>query len=175
MLFSKYILEDSPRDKDNAQSDPTEVPEDGSIPHFTEQVKKLRENSAEIIEDKKPGESSTLKRDPGESSTLKRHPNSDSKNKFDRAITGGNGLLNSPTRKSTLIVLILIGIAIIGVVLYIVAQFGNESYKIDKFNSQWNTSLSDLRSGNVSMTDYCNTRVHDQKLCDQFWNLKYMN
>jgi len=168
-------LADNPPDKDKVQSDPAEAPEEESIPHFTEEVKKLRERSAEIIEDKKPDESSTLERDPGESSTLERDPNTGSKNKFDRAITGGHGLLNSLTRKSTLTVLIIIGIAIIGVVLYTVAQFGNESYKIDKFNSQWNASLSDLRSGNVSMTDYCNTRVHDQKLCDQFWNLKYMN
>ena len=73
------------------------------------------------------------------------------------------------------IVTVLIIMAIVlGVLLLItLVQYGNQAYKIQNFNALWNNSLSDLRNGNVSLTEYCNQRVHDQKLCDQFWNLKY--
>lgn len=165
MLYNEYLLADNERDVDNPQSDVGGLSEDESVPHFTEQVKKLRERSAEIIEDKKAAESSSLERE----------TDTGTKNKVDRKIATGRGSVNFLTRRPIVVVVIIIGIVILGVALYTAVQFGNESYKIEKFNSQWNSSLSDLRSGNVSITDYCNTRVHDQKLCDQFWNLKYMS
>jgi hypothetical protein len=165
-VVHKYTLADNEENPENLQRDlGEEIPEE-SIPHFPEQVKKLKEKSAEIVEDKNPVEPSTIKHE----------PDNVRKNKLNRALTEGRGSANNfLTRKAIVTLSVIIAIVIIGVVLYTVVQSSNQSYKVENYNSQWNASLLDLRNGNVSMTDYCNTRVHDQKLCDQYWDLKYMN
>jgi len=75
-----------------------------------------------------------------------------------------------------IVVVLIIGVIILGgVLLYTQFQLSNESYKIENFNALWNESLADLRSGNATIDEYCNNRVHDENLCNQFRNLQYMN
>ena len=75
-----------------------------------------------------------------------------------------------------IVVVLIIGVIILGgVLLYTQFQLSNQSYKIENFNALWNESLADLRSGNATIDEYCNNRVHDENLCNQFRNLQYMN
>ena len=75
-----------------------------------------------------------------------------------------------------IVVVLIIGVIILGgVLLYTQFQLSNQSYKIENFNALWNVSLADLRSGNATIDEYCNNRVHDENLCNQFRNLQYMN
>ena len=75
-----------------------------------------------------------------------------------------------------IVVILFIGVIILGSFLvYTQFQLSNQSYKIENFNALWNRSLSDLRSGNTTIDEYCNNRVHDENLCNQFRNLQYMN
>ena len=75
-----------------------------------------------------------------------------------------------------IVVILIIGVIILGSFLvYTQFQLSNQSYKIQNFNALWNTSLADLRSGNTTIDEYCNNRVHDENLCNQYRNLHYMN
>ena len=75
-----------------------------------------------------------------------------------------------------IVVVLIIGVIILGgVLLYTQFQLSNQSYKIENFNALWNQSLGDLRSGNTTIEEYCNNRVHDENLCKQFRDLQYMN
>lgn len=79
------------------------------------------------------------------------------------------------SRRPIVVVLIIRVIILGGVLLYTQFQLSNQSYKIENFNALWNESLADLRSGNATIDEYCNNRVHDENLCNQFRNLQYMN
>ena len=85
----------------------------------------------------------------------------------------GKAAINMLRAKPIVTILIIVVIVLGGSLVYTLVQYGNQSYKIEKFNAEWNNSLGDLRKGTVSVSEYCNQFVHDQKLCDQFWNLKY--
>ena len=75
-----------------------------------------------------------------------------------------------------IVVVLIIGVIILGgILLYTQFQLSNQSYKIENFNALWNESLADLRSGNATIDEYCNNRVHDENLCNQFRDLQYMN
>lgn len=75
-----------------------------------------------------------------------------------------------------IVVILIIGVIILGsFLLYTHFQLSSQSYKIENFNVLWNESLADLRSGNATLDEYCNNRVHDENLCNQFKNLEYMN
>ena len=143
--------------------------EDGDVDlHFTEQAKKLREKAAEIVgEDTKSAESMP--------SRIEHEPDPVKQDKVNAETTEKSKASNMLARKPIITALIIVAIVLGGFLLYTLVQYGNQSYKIEHFNALWNQSLGDLRSGNVSVTEYCNQRVHDQKLCDQFWNLKYMD
>ncbi|CAN5465853.1 hypothetical protein BH18THE1_BH18THE1_18240 [soil metagenome] len=137
--------------------------------HFTEQAKKLREKGAEIVgEDTKSAESmpSRIEHEPDPVKQDKVNPSTTEKSKAS---------INMIARKPIMTALIIVAIVLGGFLVYTLVQYGNQSYKIENFNALWNASLGDLRSGNVSVTEYCNQGVHDQNFCDQFWNLKYMD
>ena len=75
-----------------------------------------------------------------------------------------------------IILILIIGVILLGsFLLYTQYQLSSQSYKISNFNALWNESLADLRSGNATINEYCNNRVHDENLCNQFSNLQYMN
>ncbi|CAN5520614.1 hypothetical protein BH18THE1_BH18THE1_10570 [soil metagenome] len=98
---------------------------------------------------------------------------SDEKKKVEKATEKGKAAIKIIGAKPIITILIIVAIVLGAFLLYTLVQYGSQSYKMDIFNALWNNSLGDLRSGTVSVTEYCNQRVHDQKLCDQFWNLKY--
>ena len=78
--------------------------------------------------------------------------------------------------RGPIVIALIIGVIILGgVLLYTQFQLSNQSYKIENFNALWNQSLADLRSGNATIDEYCNNRVHDENLCNQFRDLQYMN
>ena len=146
--------------KDTVAEDP------GEENYFTNQAKKLREKGGEIVEDNKsPEEPSRIKL---ESDTFTQH-------RVSRATTKkGKDVFNTMARKPIVPILIIGAIVLVGIVLYALVQYGNQSYKVETFNASWNQSLGGLRNGNVSVTEYCNHDPHDQKLCDIFWKLKFM-
>ena len=83
--------------------------------------------------------------------------------------------INLLTHKPIVTMLVIVAIVLGGFLLYSQMQLSNQSYKIENFNANWNQSLADLRSGNTSIVEYCNNRVHDEDLCNRFMNLQYMN
>ncbi len=78
-------------------------------------------------------------------------------------------------RKPIVIILIIAAIAILVVLLYAQIHFSNQSNKIENFNALWNQSLTDLRSGNMTVGEYCINRVHDEDFCNRLMGLEYMN
>src|SRR6188508_1443784 len=83
--------------------------------------------------------------------------------------------INLLTHKPIVTMLVIVAIVLGGFLLYSQMQLSNQSYKIENFNANWNQSLAELRSGNTSIVEYCNNRVHDEDLCNRFMNLQYMN
>ena len=83
--------------------------------------------------------------------------------------------INLLTHKPIVTMLVIVAIVLGGFLLYSQMQLSNQSYKVENFNANWNQSLADLRSGNTSIVEYCNNRVHDEDLCNQFKSLQYMN
>jgi hypothetical protein len=88
----------------------------------------------------------------------------------EKTAAGARTLLGKP------IVIILIVAVIVIIIISVSLQmyFSNESDNIENFNALWNQSLADLRSGNMTVAEYCNYRVHDQEFCNKLNNLEYM-
>ena len=145
----------------------TVAEDSGEDRYFTEQAKNLREKADEIVYDRKSIEPKSEKIEQ-ESDTFSQH-------KINRLTTEkGKRVYNMMTRRPIVTVLIIGAVILVGILLYALAQNGDQSDKIENSKAAWNQSLASLRGGNVSVTDYCNQNPHDQQLCDLFWNLKYM-
>jgi hypothetical protein len=78
------------------------------------------------------------------------------------------------SRKFIIVGLVIIAAILAGYLIYSQIQFSNQAYKIENFNALWNKSLDDLHNGNTTIIEYCNNRVHDENLCNQFSSLQYM-
>ena len=77
-------------------------------------------------------------------------------------------------RKPIVIVLILAAIVVVVIFLYAQIYSGNnQSYKIENYNALWNESLADLRSGNLTIDEYCFNSLHDEDFCNQYKSLQY--
>ena len=87
---------------------------------------------------------------------------------------GGTTIPGILARKPILIILIIGAIVLGGFLVYSQIQLSNQSYKVENYNALWNQSLADLRGGNASIAEYCNSPVHDEDLCNKFMNLQYM-
>ena len=88
---------------------------------------------------------------------------------------GGITIPGIVARKPILIILIIGIILLGGFLVYSQIQLSNQSYKVENYNALWNQSLADLRGGNASIAEYCNTLVHDDDLCNRFMNLQYFD
>jgi hypothetical protein len=146
-------------------------------PHITgpdeklrEAEKKLREEAAKVDEDEKSGDTmppeNIVENEPAE---VKRHKDNP------KIVEKGRVGINMLPHKSIVITLVIVAIVLGGFLLYSQMQLSNQSYKIENFNANWNQSLADLRSGNTTIVEYCNNRVHDEDLCNRFMNLQYMH
>ncbi len=87
---------------------------------------------------------------------------------------GGTTIPGILARKPILIILIIGAIVLGAFLVYSQIQLSNQSYKVENYNALWNQSLADLRGGNTSIAEYCNSPVHDEDLCNKFMNLQYM-
>ncbi|MDW0174042.1 MAG: hypothetical protein QOK56_08415 [Nitrososphaeraceae archaeon] len=138
--------------------------------NLREAEKNFREEATKVDEDEKSGDTmppeNIVKHEP---TAVKR--NKDSPEIIEKRKVGIKILAGKPI----VITLIIVAIVLGGFLLYTLIQYSNQSYKIENFNALWNQSLSDLRNGNISVIEYCNERVHDENLCNQFNNLQYMN
>lgn len=76
-------------------------------------------------------------------------------------------------RDRIVIILIIVVIVLAVFLLYTQIYLSNQSYKIKDYNSNWNQSLADLRSGNMTIGEYCISLVHDEDFCNQFKSLQY--
>ena len=146
-------------------------------PHITgpeeklrEAEKNLREEAAKVDEDEKSGDTmppeNIIEHEPAE---VKRHKD------YPKIVEKGRVGINMLPHKPIVTTLVIVAIVLGGFLLYSQMQLSNQSYKIENFNANWNQSLADLRSGNTSIVEYCNNRVHDQDLCNRFMNLQYMH
>lgn len=81
---------------------------------------------------------------------------------------GARALFGNP------IVILFIIAAIILVVVLLLFNSGNQS-KMENFNALWNQSLAGLRSGNMTVGEYCVEPVHDEDFCSRLKDLEYMN
>lgn len=87
---------------------------------------------------------------------------------------GGTTIPGIVARKPILIILIIGAIVLGSFLVYSQIQLSNQSYKVENYNALWNQSLADIRGGNGSIVEYCNSPVHDEDLCNRFMNLQYM-
>jgi hypothetical protein len=85
----------------------------------------------------------------------------------------GKAAINMLRARPIVVILIIVAIALAVLLIYTAFLYASQTYKIKYYNELWNNALGDLRNGTVSVTEYCNQPVHDQKLCDQFGNLEY--
>jgi hypothetical protein len=83
--------------------------------------------------------------------------------------------INTLRGKPIIVLLIIVAIALAVLLIYTAVLYASQTYKIDYYNTLWNSALDDLRNGTMSVTEYCKQAVHDQDLCDQFGNLEYRN
>ena len=161
----KDIVEQAEETKEDVKD--TVADDLGEEKFFTEQAKKLQEKAAEIVQDNKSTgpKSSRIEQE----SDTKQHNE-------DRASTEiGKAVFNKVARKPIVTVLVIGAVILVGILLYTLVQYGsNQSEKIENSEMLWNQSLDGLRSGNVSVSEYCNQNPHDQRLCDLYWNLKFM-
>ena len=88
---------------------------------------------------------------------------------------GGTTIPGILARKPILIILIIGAIVLGSFLVYSQIQLSNQSYKVENYNALWNQSLVDLRGGNTSIAEYCNSPVHDEDLCNRFMNLQYFD
>jgi hypothetical protein len=88
---------------------------------------------------------------------------------------GGTTIPAIVARKPILIILIIGAIVLGSFLVYSQIQLSNQSYKVENYNALWNQSLVDLRGGNTSIAEYCNSPVHDEDLCNRFMNLQYFD
>jgi hypothetical protein len=88
---------------------------------------------------------------------------------------GGTTIPGILARKPILIILIIGAIVLGSFLIYSQIQLSHQSYKVENYNALWNQSLVDLRGGNASIVDYCNSPVHDEDLCNRFMNLQYID
>jgi hypothetical protein len=139
-------------------------------PHITGPAENLREEAAKVDEDVKSGDTvpseNIVEHEPA---AVKRHKDNP------KIIEKGRVGINMLARKPIVTTLVIVAIVLGGFLLYSQIQLTNQSYKIENFNANWNQSLADLRSGNTSIDEYCNNRVHDEDLCNRFMNLQYMD
>jgi len=88
---------------------------------------------------------------------------------------GGTTIPGILARKPILIILIIGAIVLGGFLVYSQIQLTNQSYKVENYNALWNQSLVELRGGNASIVEYCNSPVHDEDLCNRFMALQYID
>ncbi len=166
-----------PEEKLREAADKGDIGAEEKNPHMTgpeeklrEAEKNLREEAAKVDEDEKSGDTmppeNIIEHEPAE---VKRHKD------YPKLVEKGRVGINMLPHKPIVITLVIVAIVLAGFLLYSQMQLSNQSYKIENFNANWNQSLADLRSGNTSIVDYCNNRVHDEDLCNRFMNLQYMN
>ena len=148
------------------ENPPTTGPEE----KLREAEKNFRDEAAKVDEDEKSGDTmppeNIVEYEPAEVKRQKYNP---------KIVEKGRVGINMLTHKPIVTTLVIVVIVLGGFLLYSQMQLSNQSYKIENFNANWNQSLADLRSGNTSIVEYCNNRVHDEDLCNRFMNLQYMN
>jgi len=168
-----------PEEKLREAADKRDIGAGEENPHITEPEEKLREAEKNFREepakvdedeDEKSGDTmppeNILEHEPAE---VKRHKD------YPKIVEKGRVGVNMLPHKPIVITLVIVAIVLGGFLLYSQMQLSNQSYKIENFNANWNQSLAELRSGNTSIVEYCNNRVHDEDLCNRFMNLQYMN
>lgn len=134
----------------------------------------LRDEAGKMVdEDEKPGDTMPSK-NIAENEPTRVDRDQYAPEKVEKKI-GGTTIPSILARKPILIILIIGAIVLGGFLVYSQIQLSNQSYKVENYNALWNQSLADLRGGNTSIAEYCNSPVHDEDLCNKFMNLQYMD
>lgn len=139
--------------------------------NLREAAESLREE-AKIVDENKPDDSIQPEKTTEDKPTEVNREQGDTEKVVKRI---GNTATGTLGRRPIVIILIIGAIVLSGFLIYSQIQLSNQAYKIENFNALWNQSLADLRSGNTSIDEYCNKRVHDEDICNRFNSLQYMN
>jgi hypothetical protein len=169
-------MADDDKKLEKAQKDQRDV-EAEEDPHSTgpaknlrEAAENLREEAAEMVDQDDKSRDSMLPQDKAEHEPTAVNRDQDNPEIVEKRKSWTGILVGKPV----LILLVIGAVVLGGFLLYTQIQYSNQAYKIENFNALWNQSLADLRSGNTSIDEYCNNRVHDEDLCNRFKNLQYM-
>lgn len=156
-----------------AEEDKGDIKAGEENPPIGDPEENLREEAGKMVDkDEKSGDTIPLD-NIAEHEPTGVNRNQDTLDKVEKRI-GGSTISGILARKPILIILIIGAIVLGGFLLYSQIQLSNQSYKIENYNALWNQSLADLRGGNTSIDEYCNSPVHDEDLCNRFMNLQYM-
>ena len=147
-------------------------------PPITDPEENLREEAGKMVDaNEKP--SDTMASDTMAPEKIAEHEHTlvsrdhDTPEKVEKRV-GGTTIPGILARKPILIILIIGAIILGSFLVYSQIQLSNQSYKVENYNALWNQSLADIRGGNASIVEYCNSPVHDEDLCNRFMNLQYM-
>ncbi|HJR84746.1 MAG TPA: hypothetical protein VJ772_05185 [Nitrososphaeraceae archaeon] len=161
--------------KQENQEDIVSPDENPDITQPEENLRQAAENlreEAKMVDENKPDDSIQPQKTSENKTTEVNTDQGDPEKVAKRIGNANTGILG---RRPIIIVLIVGAIVLSGFLLYSQIQLSNQAYKIENFNALWNQSLADLRSGNTSIDEYCNNRVHDEDICNRFKSLQYMN
>lgn len=177
MLFIDIAMADEENNIDKKQENQEDILAQEEQPDITQPEENLREaaenlrEEAKTVDENNPDDSIQPKISEHKTTEVNTGQ-SDSEKVTKKIGNTGTGILG---RRPIIIVLIVGAIVLSGFLLYSQIQLSNQAYKIENFNALWNQSLADLRSGNTSIDEYCNNRVHDEDICNRFKSLQYMN
>jgi len=142
-------------------------------PPITDPEENLREEEGKMVEaNEKPSDTMAPENIAEHEPTLVNR-DQDTPEKVEKRV-GGTTIPGIVARKPILIILIIGAIVLGSFLVYSQIQLSNQSYKVENYNALWNQSLADIRGGNASIVEYCNSPVHDEDLCNRFMNLQYM-
>lgn len=156
-----------------AEEDKRDLGSGEENPPITDPEENLREEAGKMVEaNEKPSDTMAPENIAEHEPTLVSR-DQDIPEKVEKRV-GGTTIPGIVARKPILIILIIGAIVLGSFLVYSQIQLSNQSYKVENYNALWNQSLADIRGGNGSIVEYCNSPVHDEDLCNRFMNLQYM-
>jgi hypothetical protein len=156
-----------------AEEDRGDIKSGEENPPITDPEENLREAGKMVDTNEKPNDTMAPENISEHEPTVVNR-DQDTPEKVEKRI-GGTTIPGILARKPILIILIIGAIVLGSFLVYSQIQLSNQSYKVENYNALWNQSLVDLRGGNTSIAEYCNSPVHDEDLCNRFMNLQYFD
>lgn len=157
-----------------AEEDKGDIKSGEENPPITDPEENLREEAGKMVDVNEKSSDTIAPEDIAEYEPTVVNRDQDTPEKVEKRI-GGTTIPGILARKPILIILLIGAIVLGSFLVYSQIQLSNQSYKVENYNALWNQSLVDLRGGNASIVEYCNSPVHDEDLCNRFMSLQYID